>query len=125
MHVLVIAPHRDDEMLGVGGTILKRKSQGHRVAVCIVAAAEGCEMKPENQRLTEIVHKEMLKAHAYCEIDKYIGLPFKSVLLESYPRMDLNQAILDVVREEMPEEVYIPFWEICREIINLLPKLLW
>ena len=32
MKSLVIAPHPDDELLGVGGTILKRKSQGHSIA---------------------------------------------------------------------------------------------
>ena len=26
MNILVFAPHRDDEILGVGGTILKRKA---------------------------------------------------------------------------------------------------
>lgn len=110
MNVLVIAPHRDDEILGVGGTILKRKSAGHRVAVCIVAASEGCKMLPENRKLTDIVHQEMLKSHEFCGIDRYIGLPFLSVLLETYSRMDLNQAVLNAILEERPEEVYIPFW---------------
>ena len=26
--ILIFAPHRDDEILGVGGTILKRKAAG-------------------------------------------------------------------------------------------------
>lgn len=35
MNILVFAPHRDDEILGVGGTILKRKAAGDHVTVCI------------------------------------------------------------------------------------------
>lgn len=36
MKVLVIAPHPDDEVLGVGGTIAKYTAQGHEVHVCVV-----------------------------------------------------------------------------------------
>ena len=34
MRVLVIAPHPDDEVIGVGGTIAKRAEEGHEVYVC-------------------------------------------------------------------------------------------
>ncbi|MBR6095577.1 MAG: PIG-L family deacetylase [Oscillospiraceae bacterium] len=106
MNVLVIAPHRDDEILGVGGTILKRKAAGDRVTVCVATASEGMEWTEH----TKTIHREMLQAHAYCGIDRYIGLPFKPVILESYSRSDFNKALLQVVREEAPEEVYVPFW---------------
>ena len=36
MNVLVIAPHPDDEILGVGGTIAKRANDGDNVYVCVV-----------------------------------------------------------------------------------------
>ena len=36
MNVLVIAPHADDEIIGVGGTIAKRIAEGNDVFVCIV-----------------------------------------------------------------------------------------
>ena len=37
MNVLVIAPHMDDEVLGVGGTISRHVDAGDSVAVCVVA----------------------------------------------------------------------------------------
>ena len=37
MKVLVIAPHMDDEVLGVGGTIARHASEGDEVYVCYVA----------------------------------------------------------------------------------------
>ena len=106
MNVLIIAPHRDDEILGVGGTILKRKSSGSRIAVCVVTSkpAKGSE------EYTKKVDQEREKAYEFCGIDRYIGLPFEPVILENYLRSDINEAILNVIKEEKPDEVYIPFW---------------
>lgn len=106
MNVLVIAPHRDDEIIGAGGTILKRKAAGDRVTVCIVTAREGMELPPS----TKIIHEEMKQAHAFCRIDEYIGLPFWANDLEKFPRKELNQAFFDVIVKTQPEEVYLPFW---------------
>lgn len=106
MKVLVFAPHRDDEILGVGGTILKRKAAGDHVTVCLVTAREG-EVLPE---CTQIIHREMQRAHAYCGVDEYIGFPFGANRLETYPRTEFNQAFADAVERVDPDEVYLPFW---------------
>lgn len=37
MKILVIAPHMDDEVLGMGGTIARHVSEGDEVCVCFVA----------------------------------------------------------------------------------------
>ena len=106
MNVLVIAPHRDDEILGVGGTILKRKDHGDRVVVCIVTSKT-----PKGfESYTEIVENEKRLAHDFCGIDRSVGLPFEPVILENYSRADLNNAILDLIIAEKPDEVYLPFW---------------
>ena len=106
MNVLIIAPHRDDEILGVGGTILKRKASGDRVCVCIGTSksAKGYE------DYTSIVEEERKLSHQFCRIDQYVGLPFEPVILETYPRSDINNALLEGIVSEKPEEVYIPFW---------------
>ena len=36
MKTLIVAPHPDDETLGVGGTILRKKSEGETVAWLII-----------------------------------------------------------------------------------------
>lgn len=106
MNVLIIAPHRDDEIIGVGGTILKRKAAGDTVTVCIVAAREGEILPAKIAKL----HHEMQEAHKYCGIDKYVGFPYHSSELEHVPRAEFNRRFLDLIIENAPEEVYIPFW---------------
>ena len=110
MNVLVIAPHRDDEILGVGGTILKRKAAGDRVTVCVVTSSENCPISEQAKQYTAIVHDEMLQAHAYCQIDAYYGLPFEPIILENYPRRELNGELMKIINEVKPNEVYLPFW---------------
>ncbi len=106
MNVLIFAPHRDDEIIGVGGTLLKRKLAGDTVTVCVVTAREGQELPPS----TQILHKQMKDCHEYCNIDKYIGLPYAANDLENVSRKDLNKAIFDVIVSSQADEVYLPFW---------------
>jgi len=36
-NILIIAPHPDDEILGLGGTIKKFSSSGHKITILIVS----------------------------------------------------------------------------------------
>ena len=106
MHILIFAPHRDDEIIGVGGTILKHKAAGDTVSVCLVTAREG-EVLPD---VTMRIHREMQACHAFCGVDHYFGLPFGANLMETYSRKERNAAFLDVLKKTQPDEVYIPHW---------------
>jgi len=106
MKVLVIAPHRDDEIIGVGGTLLKHKANGDHVTVCIVTAREGEVLRPK----TQILHDGMLAAHQFCRFDEYIGFPYHPSELELVNRKEFNKAFLDLIVKVQPEVVYLPFW---------------
>ena len=106
MKIMVFAPHRDDEILGVGGTMLKRKAAGDHITVCLVTARAG-EILPD---CTQRIHDEMKRAHAYVGVDQYIGLPFGANKIEDFSRVDVNQAFYDAIMKTKPDEVYLPFW---------------
>lgn len=106
MRILIFAPHRDDEILGVGGTMIKRKAAGDYITVCVVTARNG-EILPE---CTQRIHNEMKQAHVFIGVDEYIGFPFRANELEQSTRLEFNKAFEDALRKIQPDEVYIPFW---------------
>ena len=105
--ILVIAPHPDDEILGCGGTIIKNIKAGNEVYVCIVTKGYPPLFKEEGVELTR---QHARDCHQSVGVKKTIFLDFPCVTLEKEDRYKLNQAILDVIKEIKPEEVYIPHY---------------
>ena len=105
MKILVIAPHPDDEILGVGGTIAKRVTEGHEVYVCIVTKACRPLFDPD---MVEKTRRECLKADSILGVKETVFLDFPAVMLESIPRYELNDGIFKLIQRIKPEEVYIP-----------------
>lgn len=103
--ILVIAPHADDEILGVGGTMARYISEGNEVYVCIVTHGE----KPLfSDEIVSTIRKETLLAHEMLGIKKTFFLEFPAVMLEQIPRYQLNGKIMEVVQTVEPDIVYIP-----------------
>jgi LmbE family N-acetylglucosaminyl deacetylase len=105
MKVLVIAPHPDDEIIGVGGTIAKRTLAGYEVYVCIVT--KGC-LPLFEENFIEQGRSECRQADKLLDVKETIFLDFPAVMLETVPRYELNGKISEVIRRIQPEEVYIP-----------------
>lgn len=105
MKILIIAPHPDDEVLGAGGTAFKHAQQGDEVTVCVVTRGVEPLFAAET---VEKTRAEAAKAHGLLGIKETVYLDFPSVMLESVPRYELNDAIARVVARIEPDEVYIP-----------------
>ncbi|MDD2363024.1 MAG: PIG-L family deacetylase [Oscillospiraceae bacterium] len=105
MSILVIAPHADDEILGVGGTMIKAIANHEDVSVCIVTrAAEPVFSEDVFRR----IRQETLECHKFLGVKKTFFLEFPAVMLETAKRYEINNSILAVVEEVKPDEVYIP-----------------
>lgn len=105
MKILVIAPHPDDEILGVGGTIAKRVNAGDEVYVCVVT--KGQEVMFEKDFIQQ-VREECREADRKIGVKETIFLDFPAVMLETVPRYKFNGKISEVVQNINPDEVYIP-----------------
>lgn len=103
--ILVFAPHPDDEVLGVGGTIKKHVDLGNSVFVCICTRG----YKPYfDEELALLKQKHAIKANEILGVENVIFLNFPSTNLENISRVELNNAILNVVLKIKPNIVYIP-----------------
>ena len=105
MSVLVIAPHHDDEILGVGGTIAKRIAEGQEVFVCVVTTGSS-QMYP--QTVLQQTRDESIQAHDYLGVAKTFYLDYPAAMLEEAKRSELNASLIDLIQEIKPDEVYIP-----------------
>ena len=106
MKTLVIAPHPDDEVLGVGGTLLRLKAEGNKVAWLIVtsiATESGWGNEKIQQRADEI--KRVTELFAF---DSVYELNFPTTQLDQVPMSDLVSAISKVFKSFQPEEVFVP-----------------
>ena len=104
--VLVVAAHPDDEVLGVGGTILKHVESKDEVQVCIVTKAY------EPQWTKDYISGKLKEQKA---VDEVLGIKarhnidFPTVKLNTIPTIELNQAITDVVDRVKPDLIYTHF----------------
>lgn len=105
MKILIIAPHPDDEILGVGGTIAKHVENGDEVTACIVT--KGFEPL-FSEEFVEKSRKECREADRFLGIKETIFLDFPAVMLENVPRYERNNGLIKVIEDLCPDMVYIP-----------------
>ena len=103
---LVVAPHPDDEVLGVGGTLLRRKAEGKKVAWLIattISVESGWSEEKVKQRSEEIKRTTSLFG-----FDEVFALNFPTTRLDRVPMSDLVAGISDIFKSFEPEEVFVP-----------------
>ena len=107
--VLVLAPHNDDETLGVGATMAKHVANGDEVFVSVLTSIDETNpvMKPNKPE----IRAETKKAMEILGVDYnnviYRDLP--NVLLNDEPMYKVNKVVVDVVKDVEPDILYIPF----------------
>ena len=103
LDILVIAPHPDDAELGVGGAILKFKSEGRAVGVLDLTNGE-----PTPFGSPDIRARETAAASSILGLDwrENLGLPNRS-LEASLPA---RAALAGVMRQTRPRWIFAPYW---------------
>ena len=103
--VLVLAPHPDDEVLGVGGTILRHLARNDTVHVVVCTRGRLPRFPPEQ---VEIVQTEARKVHGFLSLTGSHFLDLPAAELDTVPSADVNDALGRVFQTVKPDTVYLP-----------------
>lgn len=107
--VLVVAPHADDETLGVGGTIARMVNEGNHVAVAVMTG-HGDEPHPTWPRsVWDTVRGEAREAMETLGVSELLFREIPAAGVAQYPTWKLNRAAAEVVNETRPEVLFVPF----------------
>lgn len=104
--IVVIAPHPDDEVLGVGATISKFASLGVKIYILIVSG----HLPPMyDRKIFDITKKEAEKAFKSLNVTKWEFLEIPATTVHKIPVAELNGKITNFINKINPEWVFIPF----------------
>lgn len=102
--VLVISPHPDDAELGMGGTILRLKSEGRKVAILDLTNGE-----PTPYGSPEVRAAETAEATRVLGVDwrGNLGLPNRSL----QANLEARTLLAGYIRLMRPRWIFAPYWE--------------
>ena len=104
--VLVIAPHPDDEIISMGGTISRFINEGRKVHVLIVTKATEDLFSKSS---IETTRNEAIKSSKYLGVEKLHFLEgFPAAKLDTIPHFQLNEKLLEIIQKIKPELLFIP-----------------
>jgi bacillithiol biosynthesis deacetylase BshB1 len=104
LDILVVAPHPDDAEIGVGGTLLRSKSQGLSVGVLDLTTGE-----PTPHGSLETRARETAAATEILKLDWRDNLGLANRSLE--PTLAARRALAGVFRTVRPKMIFAPYWE--------------
>jgi LmbE family N-acetylglucosaminyl deacetylase len=106
MRTLVVAPHPDDEILGCGGTLLRRASSGAELGWLIVTGISkqnGWPTEQIRQRDAEIA--QVTAAIGFVQV---FNLRLPTTKLDTLPMSELVTQLSSAFKAFRPEEVFLP-----------------
>jgi N-acetylglucosamine malate deacetylase 1 len=110
MSILVIAPHADDETLGMGGTIARLASEGKEVVVGVMTG-QGEEPHPLwPASLWDTIHAEAREAAKILGVKEVIFGNLPTACVPDRPVHEINAVVADLISRVDPEELYLPYY---------------
>lgn len=109
MTTLVLAPHADDEVLGMGGTIARLASSGERVVVAVLTGHGEAPHPIWPQDNWNLIRSECQVAAEVMGVDEVIYRELPAACLDTTPAWQVNKVVAEIIKNIQPTEVYVPF----------------
>ena len=106
MKTLIISPHPDDEVLGAGGTLFKRKQNKKNSLYWIIMTG----MSEADFSLKQIKTRknEIKKIEKIFNFKKVFNLNYKAGKLDTIPKKELVEKISSIIKKIKPQEIFTP-----------------
>ena len=105
-NTVIIAPHPDDETIGLGGTIKKLVKNKIKVSILIVSGHMPPLYSEEEYKKTLNESKKVFKLLG---INDYKFLNIPATKINELPVSTLNKKINDFIKKRKPNTIFIPF----------------
>jgi LmbE family N-acetylglucosaminyl deacetylase len=110
-NAVIFSPHFDDETLGCGGTIIKKKRAGADIKM--VFMTDGSK---SHRHLISEDELRKIRAHEGLAASRSLGLEKSDVFFLGFEEMKLSkhmniatEKVADILLQQQPDEVFIPF----------------
>ncbi len=107
--VLVIAPHADDETIGLGGTIAKHVDAGDDVTVAVLTGHGGGEHPLWPRSVWDTVRAECRAAMDVLGVKSLLFREIPAAMVADQPVHIINRIATDLTKEVAPDTIYAPF----------------
>ena len=105
LKILIIAAHPDDEILGVGGTILKHSINGDEVEAIILATGITSRIGESKDKI-EKLRVDSKKVCKLLKMKKVTHHNFPDNKMDSVPLLDVVKVIEDKISKFKPEKIF-------------------
>ncbi len=113
MRILVVAPHPDDEVFGMGGTIALLADQGHHVTVATMTVG----VPPlYSDDFVQKERAEQAKAHEILKVAANLYGDLPAAKVSEVPHSEVNDKCCQILKTHSPDWVFLPYaWDIHRD----------
>ncbi|BAU62807.1 LmbE family protein [Stanieria sp. NIES-3757] len=109
---IVFAPHQDDETLGCGGTIIRKKQAGATVKIVFMTDGSGshAHLMPAAE-LKQIREQEAIAAAEVLSVssEDVVFLAYKDGNLQNFQAQAVEK-VVEILQTYQPEEIFIPYY---------------
>lgn len=102
-NILIVAAHPDDEVLGVGGTLIKHIKNGDQASVLVLSDGETSKDTKIDIQKRQNQAKKVSKLFGLSEL---IMKKLPDQKFDTIPLLDINKQIEEVVKKIKPDIVY-------------------
>ncbi|MAG45664.1 MAG: hypothetical protein CMH63_02750 [Nanoarchaeota archaeon] len=106
-NILIFTSHPDDDLLGMGGTILKYSSEDKNIVEVIFSKGEKSHPHLKEEVIVDIRKKEMEKVSKLIGLKKVIHFGLKDLKVkEEIKKHGIKKKVKDLIEKYKPEKIF-------------------